>query len=295
MHYAHDSRVRRALRLLPWQGASILGRDEELEKAAEIWKRLRDSSEARWLVLGRDDPANWRAILELGAINEELTPIRVELSRLVGLDVVDLEDCAMRLGRMARLTGNPVVIDVSNVDPGDESDDRIEFVLGTLNRIGCGAAVICRDQAKIVRQLGSARFEIENKAPLSAAGRIAAVRSAAGGADTNLTDETAEGLSRSYPLSADALEQAMRLALSRPLDDQSDESRVRRFTAACRERAVEGLSQLAERIEPVFRVEDVVLPPDRKRSWQKLSTTFASPPKFLMDGSSVTSFRTEGA
>ena len=278
---ARDSRVRRAMRLRPWQGASILTRKEQQETAAEIWKRLRGSEEARWLVLGRDDPANWRAILELGVIDTELTPIRVEFSPLVRADAVDVEDCAMRLGLMARLTGNPLVIDGTNVESADEVDDRIEILLATLDRIDCRAAVICRDHANIVRQLGSARFEIVNTTPLSSAGRIAAVRAAASGADTFLTEESAESISSRYPLSVDALEQAMRLAASRPTNDQSDDSLVRRFTAACRELAVAGISHLAERIEPVFRVEDVVLPSDRKRQLAEIVDHVRLAPKVL--------------
>jgi SpoVK/Ycf46/Vps4 family AAA+-type ATPase len=200
---------------------------------------------------------------------------------LAGLDAADLEDCAVRLGRMARLTGRPLVIDASNAESADEGEGRIAPLLAALDRIGCRGVILGGDRARIVRQLGSAPFECINAAPLSPAGRIAAVRAAADGADACLTEESAEGISRRYPLPVDALEQAMRLAASRPTDDRFDDARVRRFTDACRELAVEGLSQLAERIEPVFRLENLVLQDDRKRQLMEIVDHVRLAPKVL--------------
>jgi SpoVK/Ycf46/Vps4 family AAA+-type ATPase len=232
-------------------------------------------------VLGGDDPAAWRALLELAAQTGKLAPIRVEPARLAGVDPIDVEDSARRIGRMARLTGNPLVIDVTNTERTDGLDDCMNHFLATVDRTGCRAAVICRDHARIVRQLGSAGFDIVNTRPLSTAGRVAAVRAAARGADAYLTEAAAEDIANCCPLPVDGLEHAMRLAASRPTHDYHDDSPVRRFTAACRELAVEGLSNLAERIEPVFRAEDVVLPLDRKRQLAEIVDHVRLAPKVL--------------
>jgi AAA+ superfamily predicted ATPase len=278
---ASDSRVRRAMRLLPWPGAGVLDRSEEHASAAGLLEKLRGSNEARWVVLGGDDPAGWRALLELGARNGKIAPIRVDPTRLAGVDTIDVEDCATRIGRMARLTGDPLVIDVSNIDGADEIGDRVDHFLATLDGTGCRAVVICRDYARIVRQLGSAAFDIVNTRPLSPAARVAAVRMAARGAGAYLTDEAANVISNRYPLTVDGLEHAMRLAASRPTDSEHDVDLVRRFDVACREQAVEGLSNLAERIEPVFRVDDVVLPLDRKRQLAEIVDHVRLAPKVL--------------
>lgn len=261
---ACDSRVRRALRLLPWGGARVLDRCEEHATVGGLMEKLCNSSESRWVVLSGDDPASWRALVELGARERRLAPIRVEPTHLAGVDTIDVEDCARRIGRMALLTGDPLVIDVTNSDGTDGAGECVDHFLAALDRTGCRAAVICRDHARIVRQLGSAGYDIVNTRPLSTAGRVAAVRAAASGANAYLTEEAAEGISNRYPLSVDGLEHAMRIAASCPTENYHDDSPVRRFTAACRQLANEGLSNLAERIEPVFRAEDVVLPPDRK-------------------------------
>jgi SpoVK/Ycf46/Vps4 family AAA+-type ATPase len=56
----------------------------------------------------------------------------------------------------------------------------------------------------------------------------------------------------------------MRLARSRSLDDGVADPRLARFTTAAKAIAAAGLSHLADRIDPVFDLDDVVLPTDRK-------------------------------
>jgi SpoVK/Ycf46/Vps4 family AAA+-type ATPase len=107
-------------------------------------------------------------------------------------------------------------------------------------------------------------FELAEEPALPPAASVAAVREAATQADAYLTEEAAAGVVRRYPLRVDALEHATRLARSRPLDYAHDDPRLDRFTAACREVAAEGVSQLADRIEPVFTLDQVVLPKEQK-------------------------------
>ncbi len=157
------------------------------------------------------------------------------------------------------------------------NDDHIQLFLETLNRTGCRAAVICTEPARIIRLLGSmssksdvsyesqVSYEYMEGPILSKPARIEVVRAAARGAGTYLTEESAEAIVDRYPLQVDGLEQAMHLALKRPRRATSDDARGGRFDEACRELVSEGISSFAERIDPVFCLEDVVLPTDRKR------------------------------
>lgn len=253
---SYDPRVRRSMRLVPWSGAGLL--DGESEHAASL---LGGSSETPWLLLGGDDPAAWRALIELGAQNRKVAPIRVEPSRLAGVDIVEIEDCSRRIGRMALLTGEPLIIDSTRADGSEGEDDWLRLFLATLNGTRCQAALICRDTARMVRLLGSVSYELFDQPPLPATARVAAVRAAATGAGAYLTEESAAAIATRYPLGVDGLEQAMRLACSRT--DNLDP--LARFAAACRDVAAEGVSHLAERIEPIFSLDEVVLPPDRKQ------------------------------
>jgi AAA+ superfamily predicted ATPase len=257
---SHDPRVRRVLRLEPWPGASLLARYEETAKAASLIEKLKPSNEDRWVVLDDEDPAGWRALLELGAHNKI---IRVEAKRLTGIDLIDVEDCARRVGRMSRLTGYPVVIDVTQTD--DLENEPLRIFLARLHRTNCRTAVICRNEAHIVQLLETPLFELIPDLALSMSARIAAVREAAKNTGAYITLDSAEAIANRYPVSIDGLEHAMLLAAKRPKNYNAEDPQLDRLTSALRELASEGISHLVERIEPIFSLDDVVLPPDRKQ------------------------------
>jgi ATPase family protein associated with various cellular activities (AAA)/winged helix domain-containing protein len=275
----HDPRTRRVMRLVPWPGAALLDRHEERAEAAKLLGQLRGSGHAQWILPRAGDPSAWRALLELGARSPQSRLIRVEASRLTGLDVGEVEESGIRLGRMSRLMAVPIVIDAtaSNVSPQD--DDSMRLFLAAVGSTRVGAALLCDEEARFVRLLGSAPCQIEG-AVLDQAARIAAVRAAGKHAEVDLTEEAAEAIANRHPLRIDGLEQAMRLARARVLHDAGD-SRLERFVAACKEVASEGISRLAERLEPIFDLDDVVLPPDRKRQLVEIVDSVRLAPKVL--------------
>jgi AAA+ superfamily predicted ATPase len=260
-----DPRVRRAMRLVPWPGAALLTADVERASAASLLGKLQASSDTRWVLLGGDDPAGWRALVELGATAANVEPIRVSTAHLAGVDLIEIEECARRVGRLTRLTGAPLVVDVARREGPDADDEGIRLFLVTLGRTACRAALICDDEARVVSLLGGAPYERMDETALPMAARVAAVRTAATGAGAYLTQASAEAIARQYPLHVDGFEHAMHLAQGRPLNYDADDPRLARFIAACQQAAGEGVSHLAERIEPVFTLDDVVLPPDRKQ------------------------------
>ena len=180
------------------------------------------------------------------------------------MDLIDVEECAQRLGRMRRLTGDPIVIDLVRWDGAEADDDGLRLFLKTLGDTGGTTALIGNDEARVVRLLGSVPFELIADSAFPMDALVAAVRTAAKGADAHLTEDAAEAIARRFPLHVDGLEHAMALARSRPKDYDAGDPELARFTAACKEVATEGISRLAERIEPVFNLDDVVLPADRK-------------------------------
>jgi len=262
---AHDPRVRRAMRLVPWPGAALLEERAERARATDLVGKLTGDGGAPWLLLGGEDPDGWRALVELGAALGQTELIRVSLARFSGIDALDVEECARRIGRMARLTRAPLVLDLAYRESAEVEDEGLRLFLGTLHRTACRAGVICVDAARTIRLLGSAPYEMMDEAALPRAARVSVVRAAATGAGAYITEEAAERIAAQYPLHVGTFEHAMHLAQGRPIDFDADDPRLLRFTAACRQVAGEGISHLAERIEPVFTLDDVVLPPDRKR------------------------------
>ncbi|HVC12439.1 MAG TPA: ATP-binding protein [Burkholderiales bacterium] len=266
----HDPRVRRALRPLRWPGASLLDLELDRVRAASLVSKLQPAGEVQWLLFAGEDAPGWRALLELGAELRRSPPLRVDAGRLTGLDVCEVEDSCLRLGRMSRLCARPLILDVTGVDATQQDDDALRLLLAAIGATGTRSGVICRDAPRIVRLLGSAAFALTQGAALHAAGRAAAVRAAAKALEVPLTEETARALAHQYPMQTDGIEQAMRIARSAKLPGDSAERRFERFVAACKDVAAEGVSRFADRIDSVFELDDVVLPPDRRQQLEEI-------------------------
>lgn len=275
-----DAHTRRVTQMIPWPGASLLERQQERANAAKLVGKVQGSGQIQWLLLGGHTCADWRALFELGANILQLQPIRVEITRVAGIDVIEIEECALRLGRTTLLTGRPLVIDLSGAESTAQEDDSLRSFLGALGSTGCRAALICPDEARIARLLGSAAFESEDEATPASA-RIWAASAASRGAEVFLAEEAAEATANRYPLQVDGLERAMLLARSRPLSEESEVGRYERFVAACKEVTSERLSRLAERIEPIFELDNVVLPADRKQQLIEIVESVRLAPKVL--------------
>ena len=277
----HDPRVRRAMQLTPWPGASLLDEQQHCALASSLISRLQSANEVQWIVLAGDDAARWRALLELGASNLHATPIRVDTKRLTGLDVSEIEESSLRFGRMARLTGRPLIIDATASVASAPEDDSLRLFLETLGSTDGQAALIANNDASIVRLLGSMPYELLEPSTVKASARTSAVSAAASGADAALSEAMAEAIANQYPLEIDRLEHAMRLARSRPLIDQDGAPRHERFITACKEVAAENLSGLAQRIEPVFTLDDMALPADRKQQLLEIVDSIRLAPTVL--------------
>jgi AAA+ superfamily predicted ATPase len=262
----NDPHVRRALRLVPWPGAGLLDQPEGIAHAVELIDELQDPDKTEWLVLGGDDLPAWRALIELGATKAKATPIRVDVMRLAKEDVLGIEESARRIGRMARLNGDPLIIDIPKMDGGETEANGLRLFFRALRCTGSKPAIICREKAHIVSFLGSTPYKVIEESPLPMTARVAAMRAAATKAGAFVTSEFAATLIARYPLYIDSLENAMTLALSSRTGNSflSSDSALDVFTTALKEFAAEEISNLVERSEPAFTLEQVVLPDDRK-------------------------------
>lgn len=259
----NDPRVYRLVRTIPWPGRDLLLRPEEREKAAELLGEVNREVGTKWFLLGGEDPAAWRALLELGGNARQVTPIRVEAARIADLDLMEVEESARRISRLARLTGRLLVIDMAREDATRATRDGLRMLLSTIAKMGCRAVLICREPANVINLLGPLPFEARLEHPLPAAARVAVILAAAHGVGVALTTETAEAMAARYPLTIENWETVMRLACAAKAELASEEPLLK-FTVACKAVATEYVSNLAERIDPIFRLDEVVLPTDRK-------------------------------
>lgn len=264
-----EPRIRRLLRLDPWPGAGLLERREERAAAASLVSKLQDPAATKWPLLGGDDPAAWRALLELGTEGLDIGLLRIESTRFAGTDFADVEDSACRIARTALLCSMPVVIDFSGEDP--QIEEYLRVFVATLDQLRIRAGIVCRDEARVIPLLGPVAHEVADVPALPLSARIDAFCNAARTANVFLNTEAADAIARRYPLQVDGLEHAMRLAHSRALCYATDEDPyLARFTGACKDVASEGVSHLAERIEPLFNLDQVVLPDDQKQQLEEI-------------------------
>lgn len=269
-----DPVLRRILRADPWPGATLVA-DEE--RARALVAGLGGES---WLILAGDGgPAAWRALLEAGAAACGRAPLRAELSDAAALDEVESSETGLRLAREALLAGRPLLVDAAGIEAGRAPDEAVRALLAALDSTGARGAIVTDDPARIVRLLGDRCYRIEKEAP-SASARVEALSRAAEATGAHFTVEAAESLANLYPLQIDGVEQAMHLALARPAGAGPDALRAR-FITACKEVSAEGASGLAQRIEPIFALDDVVLPADRKGQLEEIVDNVRFAPKVL--------------
>jgi SpoVK/Ycf46/Vps4 family AAA+-type ATPase len=280
---ANDPRVRRALQLAPWPGSALLDRQDDIQKAVRLIEELHNLNKNDWLILDAEDSAAWRALIEIGALRSGLNvqPIRVETGRLKDADVLESEECAIRIGRMARLTGHPLIIDVTATDGNEIGADALSAFVAALLGTGCKAAMIC-DAAYGARLLGTTPYELRNEPAIPLPGRTAAMQNAATRVGASITSESAQELAALYPLQIDRLEHAMVLARSRHSRQPiASDAAIESFKTALKESSSEGVSSLVDRIDPIFDLEQVVLPADRKQQLNEIVEHVRLAPKVL--------------
>jgi hypothetical protein len=249
----HDPRARRLARPNPWAGASLLNSEVDDARALATVTRTsvttQNREEPQWVVLSGEAPSVWRALLERGSQLVDVALIRVEAGRATGLDSTELEDAGSRLGRLARLTGRPLIVDIGESDAGSPDDDSLRILLHAIGRTAVRCGMICSDVTRAARML--------EPMPLT------------------LVEDSIEASTRASHL----LNASKQLGLQMTEAEQ----RLERFISACQDVATEGASKFAQRIQPTFDLSAVILPPDRSQQLLEIVNNVLWAPKVLDD------------
>lgn len=269
----HDPAVRRTLRLADWPGASLYSQTSERESALARIKHLLsppgDADPARF-VLYSGDASAWCALLEVGAHAADAAPLRIDATRLIGLDPAAIEESGARLGRLARLARRPLLLDASAAELTPQADDALRLLLATISAAGGRTGVLCAEPTRIVRLIGSEPFTLADEHAVSASTRLDYVRAAVGLLGLSSDEAAMQMLARQYPLDVDGFEHALRLSRARAVPGEAADAGMARFVSACQHVAAEGVSRMAECIEPSQRLGEVILPPDRARQLDEI-------------------------
>ena len=259
---ADDPALSGLLRSASWRGAWLGDLGNEFERSEQLIARLKPGLPP-WLLLSGDTSASWRALLEIGAARCSVDLIRCDLSRIADLGCAEIDEAGVRLARLALISGRLLALDASDLNSERTVDDALRRFFVAVDSGRHHTAIIAPQPARIAAALGNANYKIERNVTRTTE-RIAALQSAARGANAHFTEEAAESLVNLFPLQIDGLEQAMQIARAEHSTGSSEDESRARFVTACKEVSAEGASGLAQRLEPSVSLDDLVLPPDRK-------------------------------
>jgi len=259
-----DPCLRRVLRNTSWPGAALLRRPLDQAQAMHLVGKLSPYTQGRWLILSGEDLAGWRALLELGAISQCMALTRLDMGRLALAERGEIEDAAVRAARFARLTGRPLVIDAAQAETQALDEDTLRALIAALAAAGQNAALIAVEPEDVFRVLGEQDAELVDRPDADPRARESIVLAAAHELGLTMDIEAAASIGMAFPLRVDGMDHATRLARARAGDDDTQKQLHDKLLAACRSTASQHISRLAHRIAPKFRLDDVILPGERR-------------------------------
>ena len=271
-----DPRLQRVLRTPPWPGTDLFQAGDRF-RASSLVAELCSSRGALCMAMAADSPPYALALLEHGAHLRNVRPLRVDLQRLAELDRAEAAETARRLGRAALLTDRPLVLDASADGIGDA---QLAPALSALAATGCRFGVVSADVDAVVRSLGAAPFRLEPVGQ-GQAERAELFRSALARAGATPDEFSAQFLASNFPLQIDGIAAALRLAQAHAGANGDGPGPRERFIEGCKAIAKQGISHLAEHIEPGFKLDDVVLPRERAEQLHEIVASVRLAPMVL--------------
>jgi len=262
----HEARLSGKVTAEPWTGAGWLEAPVDVQLADTLQAVLVPGwNGPRWLVLAGNDAAAWRAILESAAGAACAPLLRVSLSALDGLDAAALDEQLLRMGWAARLEQATVAIDAhaTALPFLAQASKRLVEVFADSGRV---CVLIVRDILPLLDVLPADDYLLCQRDTPSNAPPFAAFAKAGAAAGLELSVLDSERLAAAYPLPLDGISRAMRLAVVRGASaEQVTERQIKILANACRDVACPDLPRYATALEPCFKLDEVVLPADRRQ------------------------------
>jgi AAA+ superfamily predicted ATPase len=255
-----DARLSAFLRDQPWAGASWLHLPEEIRLVERLRHLLSDPGEEGWIALAGGEKNGARASIEAAAQADDLTLLRISIPAGAAADAVTVTEVAARAARAARLLDAVPVLDAS---PAVVEGLGVSGIARMIEEVSGGprpAVVVTSEVNRIVKALTRSPghcIHIELPPDVALAGTYLAAAQQAG---LQIDADDAQRLALAYPLPLDAIQDALWLALLNGAALHPADEHARAFAAACRRVASPDLPKFGRRVDPVFRLRDVVLP-----------------------------------
>lgn len=254
-----EPRVARCVRSSLWPGGAWLRRSEDLRHIQMLAERLSGGdSDQRWVALCGEDSDGWRALAEAAANEAGAALVRI-VPPPPAVDIEDPEDSGIRIARAVILLAAAVVVDLGR----GGAEGWGARLIGILSSVRRPRIVIVPELEQILGTLPRERCDVWTRSfpqPDALADAFLAATSEAG---LYLSPSDAQQIAQAFPLSVSGIDNAVRLALLKAADRQPVSGHAAAITTACRRVASPELPRFARRVEPVFSLDDVVLPKDR--------------------------------
>jgi hypothetical protein len=259
-----DTRLRPVLRRRRWPGATWLTRGRDVEQIGELAIELRPHHHRRhWVVLHGDDLGGSRAMLEAAARRAQVRLLRILLPPFAA-SAEHAYDVARRVARACALLNALPAVDTSESQFENGDADALALLLTVFSDIGHAGTLIAPDLERVVGALPPGRGYV-NRRPASDVDTLAAAYVAAAlETHLHLDWDDAERIAHVFPLPFEAIDEAVRLAILEGAAEQPASEHADLLASACRRVASPDIPRYAKRVEPVFDLNDLVLPPDRR-------------------------------
>jgi hypothetical protein len=210
-----------------------------------------------------EDSDGWRAIVEKAA-----EKANVPLARIVpppsATEGFDWEETSTRIVRAVLLFRAVPILDLASVNSeGNGELSRLMALTEPLTLADRLGIVIVRDLERIVASISVEGYDVERRSSPSNKVLAEVYAAAMSKAGLYLDVSEANRIAMAFPLSLDAIHRAVRLASLTTSTGETFAKQAAALAAACRKVASPDLPRFARRMEPVYSLDDVVLPPDR--------------------------------
>jgi hypothetical protein len=258
-----DARLSPFLRSRPWAGAAWLPASEAHAVLDPLREMLAQPTPDAWLAVPGDATTVSRPAIEAAADALGLHLLRIALPTPAPTDAVDIGEIAARLSRLARVMDALVVIDVGDLSADALGPDGLGRLFAALTSTGRPLVVTANDIQRVVSAFPLTNGRSIEFAKPSEATMAEVYEEAARAAGLTVDPTSAARLATAFPLSLDTIAAAVRLVrLEGP--PASPDRHFAVFAEACRRVASPDLPRFGRRVDPVFQLADVVLPPEQR-------------------------------
>ncbi|MCV9961743.1 ATP-binding protein [Pararhizobium sp. BT-229] len=216
-----------------------------------------------WIIPSNVHLDRWRARCELAAAESTVSLLRCQPTSMLTLSRELQREASIAIARAARLMGGVAVVDFGD-EPADEARSMlVKNLVEAFSGQPRPAVLIASDVASYISALGastivSVRLPDDTEAELSAIYAAAADR-----AGMSLTAKECDRLALAFKLPLDGIEEAMTLAALDGRRPGASGENYERVASACRRIASPKLTQLAQRMEPAFSLDQLILPAEQ--------------------------------